>query len=249
MKFISLAFFLVLFHSCKQEKKQLTAQQIIDKTIEIAGGQKYDNAIIEFTFRDTKYSSKRYNGQFELTRSKTDSLGMVKDVLGNNGFQRFLNENMVVLPDSTAIKYANSVNSVHYFVQLPYGLNSDAVEKELVGQAQIKGQKYYEIKITFKQNGGGIDHEDVYIYWINQKDFTIDYLAYKYYTGEGGIRFREAYNPRTVGGLRFVDYKNYKIEPWESVDLKSVGNLFNEGKLELLSDIKTEDISVDTSEN
>lgn len=248
MKYFSILILLVLFNACNEEKKPLTAQEIVDNAIENAGGTKYDNARINFTFRDTEYSSKRHKGSFELTRSSTDSLGTLRDVLDNNGFQRFQNENNVDLPDSTATKYSNSINSVHYFVQLPYGLNSEAVVKELVGEAEIKDKKYYEIKVTFKQEGGGPDHDDVYMYWINQDDFTVDYFAYKFYTGKGGIRFREAYNPRTIDGLRFADYKNYKAEPWESVDLKDLDEMFSEGKLELLSDIKTENISVNTSE-
>ncbi|MGO3182074.1 MAG: DUF6503 family protein [Aequorivita sp.] len=252
MKYFSILILLILFNSCKEkekktENKQLTAQEIIDKTIENAGGSKYDNASINFTFRDTKYSSKRNGGSFELTRSSTDSLGTLRDVLNNNGFQRLQNDIKVDLPDSTATKYSNSINSVHYFVQLPYGLNSDAVVKELVGKAEINDKKYYEIKVTFKQEDGGTDHDDIYMYWINQNDFTVDYFAYKFYTGKGGIRFREAYNPRTIGGLRFVDYKNYKVEPWKSVDLKTLDELFSAGKLELLSDIKTENISVNQS--
>lgn len=247
MKYFSVVILLVLFNSCNQPEKQLTAQQIIDKTIENAGGSKYDNANINFTFRDTEYTSKRNNGHFEFTRNIKDSLGIHKDVLDNNGFQRMHNENKIDLPDSMSTKYANSINSVHYFAQLPYGLNSDAVIKELVGEAEIKDKKYYKIKVTFKQEGGGTDHDDIYMYWINKNDFTVDYFAYKFYTGEGGIRFREAYNPRVIGGLRFVDYKNYKIEPWEDIDLKTLDELFEEGKLELLSEIKTENISVESS--
>jgi len=30
------------------------------------------------------------------------------------------------------------------------------------------------------------------------------------HVGKGGIRFREAYNERFVGGIRFVDYYNLK---------------------------------------
>ncbi|WP_026449671.1 DUF6503 family protein [Aequorivita capsosiphonis] len=246
MKYLPLIILFVLFNSCKEEEKQLTAQEIIDKTIENAGGQKYENAKIKFTFRDTEYSSKRQNGKFELTRSSSDSLGTKTDMVTNTGFQQLLNENKVDLPDSTASKYANSVNSVHYFVQLPYGLNSAAVIKELVGETTIKEKKYYEIKVTFKQEGGGTDYDDIYMYWINHGDFTVDYFAYKFYTGKGGIRFREAYNSRTIDGIRFVDYKNYKAEPWRNVDLKTLGDLFTEGKLELLSDIKTEHISVNS---
>src|SRR5690606_31342387 len=121
------------------------------------------------------------------------------------GFVRFINEVRIALPDSTASKYANSINSVHYFVQLPYGLNDPAVKKKMMGEAEIDDEKYYEIQITFDEEGGGKDYEDIYMYWINKRNFTIDYLAYKFFTDKGGIRFRKAYNPRTVNGLRFVD--------------------------------------------
>ncbi|SRX55448.1 DUF6503 family protein [Aequorivita sp. CIP111184] len=244
MRFTPIICFLFVLLSCKTEKKQLTAQKIIDKTIENAGGKKYDAANIAFSFRDADYSSHRENGLFELRRSFTDSLGEITDVLTNSEFERFINGTKLILPDSTASKYANSLNSVHYFVQLPFGLNEAAVQKELVGEAEIDGKKYYKIKVTFTKEGGGTDHEDLYMYWIHESDFTADYFAYKFYTGEGGIRFRQAYNPRVINGLRFVDYKNYKVEPWESVDLKTVDSLFEAGELELLSEIKTENVSV-----
>jgi hypothetical protein len=154
-----------------------------------------------------------------------------------------------LLADSTAIKYANSLNSVLYFVQLPYGLNAPAVKKKLVGEAEIGEKKYYEIEVTFAQEGGGADHEDIYMYWVAQDAFTVDYFAYKFFTGKGGIRFRKAYNPTVVNGLRFVDYENYKVEPWEKVDLQTVDELFVAGKLQLLSEIKTENISVSISNN
>lgn len=245
MRLFQILCFLIIFTSCKQEEKTVTAQQIIDKTIENAGGKKYEAATINFTFRNIKYGSKWKNGNFEYSRTFIDSIGEVNDVLNNTEFTRFVNAQKINLPDSTATNYSNSVNSVLYFVQLPYGLNAPAVTKELIGEAEIEGKKYYEIKVTFAQDGGGTDHEDVYMYWISKDDFTVDYLAYKFYTDEGGIRFRKAYNPRMINGIRFVDYENYKIEPWESVDLKTVDSLFVAGKLELLSDIKTENVVVE----
>lgn len=244
MKFLPLIGLLIFFISCKEENKTLSAQQILNKTIENAGGEKYDVATIEFSFRDTKYTSERKNGLFELTRTITDSLGETMDVLTNSEFIRYANGTKLIIADSTANKYANSLNSVHYFVQLPYGLNAEAVNKKLVGEAEIEGKKYYEVEVTFNQDGGGTDHEDIYMYWIEKEAFTVDYFAYKFYTGKGGIRFRKAFNPRNIGGIRFVDYQNYKAEPWESVDMKTLDELYLAGKLELLSEIKTEDVSV-----
>jgi hypothetical protein len=61
---------------------------------------------------------------------------------------------------------------------------------------------------------------------------------------KGGIRFREANNPRIIQGIRFVDYNNYKIDDF-TTDLCKLDELFVEGKLELLSTIKTEDVEVE----
>ncbi len=245
MRYLSIL--LLLTVSCKQDSKDLLPQQIIDRTIENSGGSNYEHARIHFTFRDIDYSSFRKGGIFELTRKFTDSLGEIEDVLTNDGFARYRNSEKVILPDSLANQYSNSLNAVHYFVQLPFGLNDPAVHKELLEETEIKGNYYYTIKVTFSQEGGGADHEDVYIYWIEKDDFTVDYFAYKFFTDNGGIRFREAYNPRTIGGIRFVDYRNYKIEPWQAVELKNLGQMFDRGKLEFLSDIKTEVVSVETT--
>jgi len=71
----------------------------------------------------------------------------------------------------------------------------------------------------------------------------LDYLAYKYATNGGGVRFREAYNTRVVEGIRFVDYNNYKPENKE-VSLSELDQLFTEEKLKLVSKIETEKVKV-----
>jgi hypothetical protein len=142
-----------------------------------------------------------------------------------------------------ATRYSNSVNSVHYFAQLPYGLNDNAVQKELLGEATINGNPYFEVGVTFKQEGGGTDFQDKFVYWIHKENYTVDYLAYSYETDGGGIRFREAYNVRYVDGIRFADYNNYKPESLE-VSLTDLDALFAKGALKLLSKIETESIGV-----
>jgi len=232
--------------SCQQ--KELDANQIVSKAIEVSGGEKYDSAKISFTFRDKQYKSTRKNGQFQLERFQEDTLGnKITDIVTNSGFTRSRNNKELSLADSKASAYSNSVNSVHYFVQLPYGLSGDAVNKTLLGKDSIKGQEYYEIKVTFNQDGGGTDYEDEYLYWINTNTFTVDYLAYSYHVNKGGIRFRAAFNPRVVNGLRFVDYKNY-AEDDLSTPLENLDELYEAGELELFSEIITEDVEVTVSE-
>ncbi len=244
MKYFILLFVTVFFISCQEEKNEITAEEIIDKTIENAGGAKYLKATIDFKFRDHTYKSIRNGGEFHLERMILDSTDTsYRDVVNNTGYQRFRNDSLIKVPDSMATRYTSSVNSVHYFAHLPYGLNDKAVNKDLVEEAEIAGAPYYEVKITFKQEGGGADHHDVFMYWIHKNDFTIDYLAYKFQVDDGGIRFRKAFNQRVIEGIRFADYENYKIDDF-STPLEDLDELYEAGKLEFLSTIETENIKV-----
>ncbi len=245
MRYLLIFALVVLSASCQNEKEEFSADEIIDKTIENAGGENYRNATIEFKFRENQYKSVRNGGEFLLERQIIDSLGVdtIKDVVSNTGYKRFLNDSLITVPDTMVVKYTGSINSVHYFAHLPYGLNDRAVNKKMVGDAEINGMPYYQLKVTFSQDGGGTDHHDEFLYWIHKENFTIDYLAYKFHVNEGGLRFREAYNPRVIEGIRFVDYKNYTQEDFDT-DLCQLDELFEEGKLELLSRIETEDVHV-----
>ena len=241
--FIVLAVVLSLM-SCEEEKKEITASEIINNAIDSAGGPLYKQATIEFKFRENHYKSVRNGGEFHLERTSEDTLGNTyRDILSNTGFERYRNDTLVKVADSTARNLGSSVNSVHYFADLPYGLNDKAVNKSLAGDAVINGEHYYQVKITFQQDGGGAAHHDKFMYWINKKTFTVDYLAYKFHEDKTGIRFRVAYNPREINGIRFVDYKNYTVED-PNTDLATLDELYEQGKLSLLSDIKTEDVQV-----
>jgi hypothetical protein len=244
MKLLSVIVLTFLFLSCKEEQKPLTAQNIVDKAIQVACNGNCDQAKIEFTFRDNNYVSTRKNGLYTLEKTQLDSTGLLHDILNNNGFKRFKNDTLVTLVDSVKTSLIESVNSVHYFAQLPYGLNAPAVRKELVGEATIKGKDYYEVEVRFSEEGGGTDFEDVFMYWINKEEYTVDYLAYKYAVNGGGVRFREAYNPRVINGIRFVDYNNFKPDSIE-VELTNLDQLFEEGKLQLLSKIEIENMGVE----
>ncbi len=237
--------FLLIVSSCKQEKT-LTAQDIVDKAIEISGGEKHKTSAISFDFRDMHYKAVRDNGIFQYERIFNDSLEQIRDVLSNDGFKRYINEKEVAVVDTMAAKYTRSVNSVHYFVVLPFGLNDAAVNKELLEEVTIKDKAYHKIKVSFSQEGGGDDYEDVFMYWINKEDFKVDYIAYSYMDSptELGLRFREAYNERYINGLRFVDYNNYKPEDG-ILDLFALDSLFELGKLKQVSKIENLDVAVE----
>jgi len=232
-------FSIFLFISCKTHEKSLTAQEIIDNSLQNSGTHKVANSEISFDFRDNHYNAIRKNGKFELSR-KFDS---IRDVLNNKGFERFLHGKSVNINDKLISKYSNAINSVHYFSILPFGLNDAAVKKRLLNSTVINNKAYYKIEITFAENGGGQDFEDVFIYWIGKNDFLIDYLAYSFHTNAGGMRFRVLKEQCTIEGIRFVDYYNYKPKI-KTIPLTELDKAFENKKLEKVSEIILEDISV-----
>lgn len=244
MKYFYLSIFF-LIASCKTAEKQLTAQQIIDKTIAYSGADKVANSEITFTFRDKEYvASRKKNGKFLLIRNEQkETMEVISDIVSNDGFRREINAHQFPVADSMAIKYANSVNSVHYFSVLPYGLNDKAVQKKLLPTATIKGKEYYKVEITFSEIGGGEDFEDVFIYWIGKKDFLIDYLAYSYHTNGGGKRFRVLKEQCVKNGIRFVDYHNYKPKN-KPIKLIDIDKAFEQDQLIKVSEIVLKDIEV-----
>lgn len=233
---------LLLVVSCKPK---FTAQEIIDKSIKSSKLNEVEKATISFNFRKNNYKATRSNGAFELVRTiKNDSV-TIKDVLSNDNFERFVNDSLVELTEKDKNRYSNSVNSVHYFSVLPFGLNDKAVQKELLEPVIIKGKEYYKIKVTFSEEGGGEDFDDVFIYWFAKDSFQLDYLAYKYHTNGGGVRFRDIKEENIVNGIRFVDYNNYKPLD-KDIDFYTIDRLYEEGKLKKLSEIVLEDIQVTT---
>ncbi len=236
-----LLLFVALLVSCKFDKTPKTAQEVIDRSIKTSQTYKLANAKLSFNFRDRSYTAERKNGLFELQRITKNGPEVLTDVLSNDGFQRFLNKTSIEVPDSMAVKYSESINSVHYFAVLPYGLNDKAVRKKLLPEVVIKNKAYHKIEITFAQEGGGVDFEDVFVYWINKKTYQVDYLAYSYHVNGGGKRFRQATKTHLIDGIRLADYDNYKPRD-SNLDLRDMDRAFEKEELIKVSEIKLKNI-------
>lgn len=233
----------ILLFNCKEEQKPLSAKEVIDQSIKVSGGERFDNSLIKFDFRGINYKSTLTSEAQVLSRRIfKDNGDTIVDFLRGSLFQRYINEVPVQLPDSMKIKYSASVNSVHYFSILPYRLNDIAVNKESLEAVTINGKNYHKIKVTFSEEDGGEDFEDVFVYWVNKDSFKVEYLAYSYDESDGkGLRFREAYNERFINGFRFVDYNNYKPEN-DNANLFDLDKAFEAGELKLLSKIELKNI-------
>lgn len=229
----------VLLCSCGDR----TAQRVVDESIKAHGGSAYRSFFLQFDFRNRHYTVAREDGIFTYTREFADSTGQVKDVLNNDGFTRYRNNSVVSLTDARRKAFTSSVNAVIYFALLPFGLNDDPVNKEWINETTIRGEVYDVVRVTFDEMGENSDHQDVFLYWFHKTRHTMDYFAYSYESDGGGIRFREAVNPRKAGGILLQDYINYKPKH-DSIPLEDLQSLFLSGNLEKVSEIRLENVVV-----
>tara|TARA_B100000927_G_scaffold97762_1_gene79017 strand:+ start:57784 stop:58515 length:732 start_codon:yes stop_codon:yes gene_type:complete len=233
--------FLILV-SCSNSS-HISTSQIINKSIKAHGWDQEDFSIV-FDFRDYQYELKRKNKFYSFQRTTKKEGNVVKDLMSSKKkLKRFINNKSVELSDSMTNVFSNSLNSVMYFFQLPRPLKDQAVITKYLGLAKIFNEKYWTIKVTFKENGGGKDYQDEFRYWININNGQIDYLAYNYLTEGGGTRFRQAVNKQLNQGFIFQDYINFKPNV-KFVSLDSLPILFEAGNLIKVSNIKNKNIRV-----
>ena len=229
--------------SSEANTQQDKAQHIVDQAITAHGGEAWQQLQFSFDFRKKHYEVQLDQGTCVYESRGEDSIGLVHDVRTNQTFARTINGQSLTLNEEDQRKYSSSLNSVVYFVLLPYPLNDPAVDKEYVGEATVQDEPYHKIRVTFRQEGGGPDFDDEYVYWIHRERHTMDYLAYSFHVNDGGTRFREAYNVRTIQGIHFADYINYESTVEDFV-LEDYDQLFEAGKVEELSRIETRNVEV-----
>jgi hypothetical protein len=216
-----------------------SSEKLIQNVIEYHGGEAYDSLNLQFKFRDKLYVLKHEDGKYQYERIFQDSTGReIDDVLDNSGFKRLIEGEKAELTSKDSTAYANSVNSVHYFALLPYNLQDEAVLAHNVDDALINGKPYKTVEVKFEQEGGGTDHEDVFMFWFNSNTYEMDFFAYSYQTEGGGVRFRESINKVKVDGVIFQDYNNFKAEL--GTELSNLPSMFENKELELLSKIELE---------
>ncbi len=230
-----------------QEKNEVEllskADSIVQASIQAHGAQLFETGHFQFTFRGSSFrfknSSNSYEYEYRGINKKGDS---IHTLLKENEVHVWKNGTTIELNEKQKVSYSDNLNSVIYFATLPYKLGDKSVNKTYAGTTVIKGIAYEVVKVTFDQEGGGTDFDDEYYYWLNAESNLIDYLAYNYQVNEGGVRFRSAYNKRSVGGVIFQDYVNYKAEL--GTPLSQLPSLFESDSLVEISTIDTEKVTV-----
>lgn len=234
-KYLTLILLMYFISGCAKPD----AQKIVDKSIAFYNMEKLQNSTLEFSFRNSSFKAMLKDGKFRYERSFTDSTGNVHDVLSNEGFKRSVNGNELKLDKKDTDKYSQSLNAVIYFLYLPLKLNDASVIKKYIGESRIKGKTYNKLEISFDQASGGNDHSDVYYYWFDAEDYSMDHFAYS----AGGNRFREVLRYQKAGGVTFQDYINYQSPADDTITpVIKYDSLYDAGKLRELSRIELKNI-------
>ncbi len=220
----------------------------LDTVIAAHGGDRLDRAVVTFTFRGDAFMLRRNDGQFQYERTTTDSLGRsVVEGLTNTDVYRVVEGDTLTLSPDERSTVATAVNSVAYFALLPYPLQDPPVQATYAGPDTIKSTAYHRVAVSFGE-GGGQDYEDVFLYWFAQDTHAMDYLAYAFGVGgpteDQGTRFREAFNVRTVNGVRWADYRNYRDATLGPDALAAYPHAWADSAVEGVSTVALRDISV-----
>lgn len=226
-------------------KDRLAPEKIIAESFVYHGSEKIKSASITFDFREFHFEYLHTDSGAIRSRSFKDSLGnSIKDVWSRNSLDRFKNGEKIELTQERTEAYKSSINSVFYFAFLPKSLRDPAVNLTYLDTVLIQEKEYHKVKVTFDQEGGGEDHEDIFIYWFDLNDFSMDYFAYSYETNGGGMRFRSFKNRREIQGVIFQDYINYKPNS-DDIALEKTDQAFENGNLKEVSQIELENVKVE----
>lgn len=229
----------------QESKDTLSFEQQLISEVQIAHGSPLlANQVINFKSRGIVYYASPAQYPKIWKRKFIDSANNeVKDIWDNERLQREVNGAFIEISQEKEKAYQNSINSVFYFALLPLALSDPAVNAKALSEVNINEEPYYKIQVTFSENGGGEDFEDIYVYWFHKEKKTMDFFAYKYFTEGGGMRFREAINRRTVDGIVFQDYKNYKPKT-EGISVFELDKAFQKNQLEIVSTVTLENINL-----
>ena len=219
-------------------------KKLIRQAIEAHGQNAFGDASFAFSFRGVPYRVARSNGLYRYERTVTTQGTAVHEVLQNSGFTASVAGNVLTLSPRVQGSRERSLNSVVYFASLPYVLEDRAVQPRAVGEVEIGERRYRVVEVRFAREGGGVDHDDVFRYWFDAESGRLDYLAYRFHTNKGGVRFRVATEHPVVGGVTFIQWDNYGVDD-KSLDLKSLPERWRSGKLPKLSTIRLDSIKRD----
>lgn len=240
MKWLGLVSFFILL-SCSLENG---AEKIVEKSIESHRSKILNNAVTEFDFRDKHFRLERKNGVFHYQRMYSDSANhTIVEGITNDSTYRLIDGKSQTLTPKQKKSVETSVNSVAYFSLLPLPLLDPAVKLKYMDEVKIQDRMFHKVLVSFRQEGGGKDFEDEFIYWIDAENFTVAYFAYTFHTDGGGSRFRTISNYESVDSVLFMQHINFKPAD-SSFSFYNIDSAFITNQLQKVSEVRLENLKV-----
>jgi len=249
IKYLGIFILLFSFFSCKEESKRtavVDADTLLENTINAHGGNLYKNSIISFKFKSFNYTLKRDDNDYEyqMIREEKDVLKEAKTF--NGGFEYFEDGEQKELSARLSSMFTNRINSMAYWIYIPYEFSTNDAIKEYIGKDVLRGNEYHKLKITYRQFEGLPEDDRIYILWIDTKKFEIDFVAVGNLNDTNGKKFYAAGNKRKIKGMLFSDYEMYNTKTKsKEINFEDLGTSYNIGAMLRDNIVTYENISVE----
>jgi len=231
-KLIILVVVVFSFTGCKNSPKELSAEDILEKTIIAHGGDSYNNSIITFGLDDLQYKLLRNNTvrQSEITRHIDSTV--YKATYKNGYTQHYIND---IEQQETYFskKFIDArLDGFSFIFSIPHSLKRNSIKLKKLEDVKIKNINYYVVKATEEI----IDKNDIneFIIYVNPKTFLVEYTAQEYDLHLNLKIFKRAHNTRTIENIVFSDY--YLFKPHlDTTKLENLYKYFNVNDLKELN--------------
>ncbi len=225
--------------------------EIVDRAIEHHGGDLYTASEARMSLCSKSGCSTiasltdGWDFDLEVTARVGDGVRRVR--ITNETAEEWLDGKQVEVAPERRQQLRDWVMARVYFAFLPYRLNDPSVLKEDLGLEEWAGRKLHRVRVTFVP-GSSTDAEDAFLFWFDPASGRVEQFAYSFTRGEGGLRFRRAFNHRRVGGILFFDQENLGVDgPGFTVD--EIDPEFVGRRMSHVSTVELRDLSVMPAES
>ncbi|MFP3941178.1 MAG: DUF6503 family protein [Thermoanaerobaculia bacterium] len=223
---------------------------IVVQAIEHHGGDLYESTESSFEIASAsgafRVEVRRDGGLYRHVVEGETPDGLRRVTVTNDSVEVTVDGEPVRVQEDREQGWRNHVDARVWFPFLPYGLAGDGVylhDRGLVEWPVEEGagaRELREVKVTF-QPGSSSGAEDEYLFWFDLETGRMEQFAYSF---AGGLRFRQAFDFRRVGGILFADNENYGVDG-EGYRVDQVTPEFVAEEMELVSTIRLRDVEVE----
>lgn len=234
-----------LLVSCNSEP-EITGQDILDRAIEVSGGEQFFHSTISFDASGMHYTMERDGHLSNFTAERQVDTTYYKATY-RNGYQQYFVNGVEQEESFSSRKFISSrIDGFLYLMSIPHVFDQTAVIVERMEDVLIRRKTYQVIHITFTKLPEDDPGNEFYLY-IDPETGFVEFSAEKFdLDGETNL-LRKAFNPRTINGIRIVDYKMFTTSD-TSMQLADYYKAYDIPNLTPLPDLTFTNVEVELKE-